>query len=165
MWPTFQIHFLYDFYGDYTFSTSSIDNYITTFTSNFALNLKNRLSLIQLLYHCQKTRPRRNNIYTSKLLNNIQNTLNTLQRDIDLMWFTQTMGYVHTEIASPLLPSRKMTGYNLQQYRFTSSSRSHSLSHTITQIVYNATIQYKTIHSRIIMLFFYRGNTMGKYYG
>ena len=33
----------------------------------------------------------------------MQNTLNTLQRDTDIMWFTQTMGYIHKEIASPFI--------------------------------------------------------------
>ena len=62
-----------------------------------------------------------------------------------------------------LLQSRKMKGYNLQQNCCTSSSRSHSLSHTITEIVYN-TIQYHT--QSCYNAFFYRGkNTMGKYYG
>ena len=67
----------------------------------------------------------------------MQNTLNTLQRDAYITWFTQMMGYVHKEIATPLLMSRKMKGYKLQQNLYTSSSRSQSLSHTITDIVYN----------------------------
>ena len=54
-----------------------------------------------------------------------------------------------------LLQSRKMKGYTLQQNRFTSSSRSHSL--------YSSTIQY---HIELIYnALFYRGNTMGKFLG
>ena len=44
-----------------------------------------------------------------------------------------------------------MKGYNLQQHRCTSSSCSHSLSHTITKIVYNDTIQYNTIQYSFIL--------------
>ena len=40
----------------------------------------------------------------------MQNTLNTLQRDIDIMWFTQTMGYIHKEIASPFMTVHKDEG-------------------------------------------------------
>ena len=54
-----------------------------------------------------------------------------------------------------------MKGYNLQQTRFTSSSLSHSLSHTIIEIVLQC---YNTIHNCITMLSFYRVITMGKYY-
>ena len=42
---------------------------------------------------CQKTEPYSNNNYTVKSLNNMQNTL---QRDIDIAWFTKTIGYIHT---------------------------------------------------------------------
>ena len=38
-----------------------------------------------------------------------------------------------------------MKGYNLQQPCCTSSSHSHSLSPTVTDIFYNATIQYTVI--------------------
>ena len=40
----------------------------------------------------------------------MQNTLNTLQRDVDIMWFTQTMGYVHIEIANPFITMQKDEG-------------------------------------------------------
>ena len=75
----------------------------------------------------------------------MQNTLNTLQRDKDITWFTQTMGYVHKEIVRLLLQSRKMKGYNLQQNYGTSSPHFHSLSQTIIEIVYNAIMPYKTM--------------------
>ena len=54
-----------------------------------------------------------------------------------------------------------MKGYKLQQTRCTSSSLSHSLSHTITEIVLQ---YYNTIHSRITMFSFYREITLGKYH-
>ena len=40
----------------------------------------------------------------------MQNTLNTLQRDTDITWFTQTMGYAHKEIASPFIIVQKDEG-------------------------------------------------------
>ena len=65
------------------------------------------------------------------------------------------MNDFHTKIASPfLLPSIKIQGYNLQQYRYTSSSCSHGLSHTIIEIFYYATIQYNTIISCFTMISF-----------
>ena len=44
-----------------------------------------------------------------------------------------------------------MKRYNLQQTRCTSSSHSHSISHSITYIVYSDTIQYHTIPSTTIL--------------
>ena len=61
-------------------------------------------------YKCQKTGPQSNNIYTVILFNKMQNTLNTLQRDTDITWFTQTMSYVHTEIANPFIIVQKDEG-------------------------------------------------------
>ena len=75
----------------------------------------------------------------------MQNTLNTLQRETDITWFTQTMGYVHKENASPFTTVQKMKGYNLHKNRCTSSSSSHSLSHTIIEIVYNYIIPCTTV--------------------
>ena len=40
----------------------------------------------------------------------MQNTLNTLQRDIDITWFTQMMGYFHKEISSPFIIVQKDEG-------------------------------------------------------
>ena len=40
----------------------------------------------------------------------MQNTLNTLQRDTYIMWFTQTMGYVHKQISSPFITVQKDEG-------------------------------------------------------
>ena len=40
----------------------------------------------------------------------MQNTLNTLQRDTNITWFTQTMGYIHTEIANPIITVQKDEG-------------------------------------------------------
>ena len=48
-------------------------------------------------------------------------------------------------IQSIIIQSIKMKGFNMQKPRCTSSSLSHNLSHAITKIVYNATIQYTTI--------------------
>ena len=53
--------------------------------------------------HCYKKIPQSNNSYTFKSLNKMQKILNTLQRDTNIMWFTQNMGYVHTEIAIPFI--------------------------------------------------------------
>ena len=72
------------------------------------------------------------------------------------------MGHIHIEISSPfIILSSKMKGYNLQQPRYTSSSHSHTVSHTIIEIVLQC---YNTIHSHITMLSFYRGITMRKCY-
>ena len=43
----------------------------------------------------------------------MQNTLKTLQRDTYITWFTQTMGYVHKEIASPFITVQKDEGTQL----------------------------------------------------
>ena len=48
-----------------------------------------------------------NNSYIVKSLNKMRNTL---QRDIDITWFTQKMGYVHIEIASPFITIPKYEG-------------------------------------------------------
>ena len=92
----------------------------------------------------------------------MQNTLNTLQRDTYINWFTQMMGYVHKEISSTFITLQKDEGiqpatkplnflFTLLQY----------LSHN-----HKDDLQcYNTIHNRITMIFLCRGNTMGKYYG
>ena len=93
----------------------------------------------------------------------MENTLNTLQRATDITWFAQTMGYVHTEISSPFITVQKDEGIQPAtiplHFLFMLSH-----NHRDGLQCYN-TIQYNTIHHRITMLFFYRGNTMGKYYG
>ena len=91
----------------------------------------------------------------------MKNTLKTLQRDTDITWFTQIMGYIHKDIASPFIIVQKDEGIQpaatLLHLLFTLSQ---SLSYN-----HRDCLQYHTIHSRITMLFFYKGNTMGKYYG
>ena len=91
----------------------------------------------------------------------MQNTLNTLQRDTDITWFTQTMGYVHKEIASPFITVQKDEGIQLAakplHFLFTLSQ---SLSHNNRDCLQC----YNAIHSRITMLSFIGENTMGKYY-
>ena len=59
---------------------------------------------------CQKTGPQSNNIYIVKSLNKMQNTFNTLQRDIYITWLTQKMGYVHIQISSPFITLQKDEG-------------------------------------------------------
>ena len=92
----------------------------------------------------------------------MQNTLNTLHRDTYITWFTQTMDYVHTKISSPFITVQKDEGIQpvvtLLHFLF---MLSQSLSHNNKYC-----LQFQnTMLNRIIMLFFYRGNTMGKYYG
>ena len=76
----------------------------------------------------------------------MQNTLNTLQRDTSITWFTQTMGYVHTKIASPFITVLKDEGIQPTttplHFLFTLSQ---SLSHNHRECLqcYN-TIQYHT---------------------
>ena len=91
----------------------------------------------------------------------MQNTLNTLQRDTDIIWFTQTMGYVHKEIASHFITVQKderiqPTGKSLH-FLFTLSQ---SLSHNHIDCLQC----YNRIHIHVTMLSFIRENTMGKYY-
>ena len=119
---------------------------------------------------CQKTRPQSNNYYTLKSLNNMQNTLNTLQRDTDITWFTQMMGYVYTKIASPFIIVQKDEGIQPTakslHFLFTLSQ---SLSHNHIDCLqsYN-TIQYTTdlqcfllqgkYHGKILRLTQYHGS-------
>ena len=64
------------------------------------------------------------------------------KKDTYITWFTQDGLRPHINCQSfIIIPSNKMKGYNLQQPRCTFSSHSH----IITEIVYNATIQYTTI--------------------
>ena len=55
---------------------------------------------------------------------------NIVQRDTDITWFTQMMGYVHTKIASPFITVQKDEGIQLAakllHFLFTLSQ---SLSH------------------------------------
>ena len=76
------------------------------------------------------------------------------------------MGYIHTEIASPFITVQKDEGIQPAaiplHFLFTLSQ---SLSHNHRDCLQYNTIKYHIIHSRITMIFFYKGNTMGKYYG
>ena len=71
----------------------------------------------------------------------MQNTLNTLQRNIDITWFTQNMGCVHTGIASPFITVQKDEGIQPAaiplHFLFTLSQ---SLSHN-----HGGCLQYNTI--------------------
>ena len=75
-------------------------------------------------------------------------------------------GYIHKEIASPFITVQKGEGIQPAakplHFLFTLSQ---SLSHNHRDCLQYNTIQYHTILDRTTMLFFYRGNTMGKYYG
>ena len=76
----------------------------------------------------------------------MQNTLKTLQRDIDITWFTQKMGYVHKEIDIPFITFHKdkwiQPAAKPLHFLFTLSQ---SLSHNHRDCLqcYN-TIQYPT---------------------
>ena len=84
------------------------------------------------------------------------------KRDTDITWFTQDGIFPHRNCYYfIIIPSNKMKGYNLQQPHCTSSSHSHSLSHTVTEIVLQC---YNTIHNHFAMPSFYNENTMGKYH-
>ena len=77
----------------------------------------------------------------------MQNTLNKLYRDTDITWFTQTMGYVYKEIASPFITVQEDEGIQLAaiplHFLFTLSQ---SLSHNHRDCLqcYN-TIPYTTV--------------------
>ena len=74
----------------------------------------------------------------------MQNTLNTLQRDTYITWFTQTMGYVHTEIANPFITVQKDEGIQpvaIPLYFLFTLSQSLSHNHKYCLQCYN-TIQY-----------------------
>ena len=108
---------------------------------------------------CYKIGPRSNNTYTVKSLNKMQNTLNTLQRDTNIMWFTQTMGYVHKENASPFITVQKDEGIQptTKQLHFL-FMLSQSLSHN-----HKYCLQcYNTIHIRVTMLSFIGEKYHGK---
>ena len=89
----------------------------------------------------------------------MKNTLNTLQRDTDITWFTQTMGYVHKEIASPFITVHKDEGIQPTakslHFLFTLSQ---SLSHN-----HRDCLQCNnTIHNHVTMLSFIGGKYHGK---
>ena len=85
----------------------------------------------------------------------MQNKLNTLQRDTDITWFTQMMGYIHKEISSPFITVQKDEGIHR-------AAKSLHFLFMLSQSLF----QYNRI-PYIVMLqcFLFRGNTMGKYYG
>ena len=80
----------------------------------------------------------------------MQNTLNTLQRDTDITWFTQTMGYIHKEISSPFITVHKDEGIQLAtkplHFLF---MLSQSLSHN-----HKDCLQYNTIPYPSVLQFF-----------
>ena len=76
----------------------------------------------------------------------MKNTLNTLHRDKYITWFTQTMGYIHTKIASPFITVQKdeeiqLVAIPLHFLFMLSQSLSHN--HKYCLQCYN-TIQYHT---------------------
>ena len=81
----------------------------------------------------------------------MHNTLNTLQRDTDIKWFTQEMGYVHTEISSPFISIQKDEGIQpatkVLHFLFTLSQ---SLSHNHRDCLQF----YNTIHNYVTILSF-----------
>ena len=81
----------------------------------------------------------------------MQNTLNTLQRDIDIMWFTQTMGYVHKEIASPFITVQKDEGIQpaAKPLHFL-FMLSQSLFQYNTHPCYNAFFYRRKYHGKIL---------------
>ena len=89
----------------------------------------------------------------------MQNTLNTLQRDTNIMWFTQTMGYVHKQIASPFITIQKDEGIQpIAKPLHFLFMLSQSLSHNhIDCLQYN-----NTIHNRVTMLSFIGERYHGK---
>ena len=81
----------------------------------------------------------------------MQNTLNTLQRDTGITWFTQMMGYVHTEISIPFITVQKDEGIQPTatplHFLFTLSQ---SLSHNHIDCLQC----YNTIRIRVTMISF-----------
>ena len=71
------------------------------------------------------------------------------------------MGYVHTKIANPFITVQKDEGI---QPAAISLHFLFMLSQSLSQN-HRDCLQYNTLHIYITMLFFYKGNTMGKYYG
>ena len=88
----------------------------------------------------------------------MKNTLNTLQRDANITWFTQTMGYVHKEIASPFITVQNDEGIQPAakplHFLFTLSQ---SLPHN-----HKDCLQYKIIQYRVVLQCFL---LYGKYHG
>ena len=89
----------------------------------------------------------------------MQNTLNTLQRDTYIMWFTQTMGYVHKEISSPFITVQKYEGIQpaAKPLHFL-FMLSQSLSHNHRDFLQCT----NTMHSRVTMLSFIGEKYHGK---
>ena len=97
--------------------------------------------------------PQSNNSYTVKSLNNMKNALNTLYRYIYITWFTQMMGYIYTEIASPFITFQKDEGIQpatIPPHFLFTLSQSLSHNHRDCLQFYNA------IHSPVTMLSFIR---------
>ena len=92
----------------------------------------------------------------------MKNTLNTLYRDTYTTWFTQTMCYVHKEIANPFITVQKdeeiQPVEKMLHFLFT-------LLQSLSQNHRDCLQCYNTIHSRVTMISFIGENTMGKYYG
>ena len=81
----------------------------------------------------------------------MQNTLNTLQRDTDITWFTQMVGYVQKENSSPFITIQKdewiQTVAKPLHFLF---MLSQSLSHNHKDCLQC----YITIHSHVTMISF-----------
>ena len=76
----------------------------------------------------------------------MQNTLNTLQRDIDITCFTQTIGNVHKEISSPFITVQKDEGIQpIEKSLHFLFMLSQSLSDNHIDFLQYAVIPYKTV--------------------
>ena len=89
----------------------------------------------------------------------MQNTLNTLQRDTNIIWFTQTMGYIHKEISSPFITVQKdeeiQPVEKMLHFLFT-------LLQSLSQNHRDCLQCYNTIHSRVTMISFIGEKYHGK---
>ena len=102
-------------------------------------------------FHCQKTGLERNNRYTVKSLIKMKNTLNTLQRDTNITWFIQTMGYVQIEISSPCITVQKDEGI---QPAAISMHFLFMLSQYLSHNQRDCLQCYNIIHNHFIMFYF-----------
>ena len=75
----------------------------------------------------------------------MQNKLNTLKRDTFITWFTQTMGYIHTQITNRFITVQK--DEEIQPATITLHflfTLSQSLSHNHSYCLHYTTLQYHT---------------------
>ena len=86
----------------------------------------------------------------------MQNALKKLQRDTDITWFPQMMGYVHKEISNPFITVQKDEGIQLAaislHFLF---MLSQSLSHNHRDYLQYNTIQYPYL--AVLQCFYFIG--------